>query len=129
VKEKIRIGNWVYEDFGEENAEYTPFKLAKDSDIVFELLVKWKPKKHDIVYIEENGIEFKYIVLGNTIDSCILAPLFIDNGNLAHYEVIADDLIAPALNPLCFNEKFVATLYFDLDDNIESIYNVEKDAK
>ncbi len=124
MNDKIKIGDWVYEIFN-QNEEITdkdlPFILTKElidsGEVVLELLVKYKPIERSIVSITDGVFKnSKCVVLDHDENSgfTILGNLNINSTRFLHL----DDKISPVFEPLNDSEFKLFRIFNEMQDKL-----------
>lgn len=124
MNDKIKIGDWVYEIFN-QNEEITdkdlPFILTKElidsGEVVLELLVKYKPIERSVVSITEGEFKnCKCVVLDHDENSgfTILGNLNINSTRFLHL----DDKISPIFEPLNDSEFKLFRIFNEMQDKL-----------
>lgn len=120
MNDKIKIGDWVYEIFGDKITDKDlPFILHKElidsGDIVLELLVKYKPIEGSIVTISEG--EFKGC-------KCVV----LKHDETSNYTMLAN-LSIESETFLCLNDKMspISDVLTDTEFKLFRIFNEMRD--
>lgn len=122
MSDKIKIGDWVYEIFGDKITDKDlPFILHKDlidsGDVTFELLVKYKPIERSVVVISEG--EYKgcqAVVLSHDEDTgfTMLGNLSIDSTRFLYL----NDKLSPIAHPLSDTEFKLFRIFNEMQDKL-----------